>query len=139
MTNTKIEFDIVDLSTNVLTCDFIINGQHYCTRDNNKQVVSFEFWYDPLLTQSHTLELVVKSKLQFIDNYNDTQAAVKIKKVSFNGIDVLPMLTGTFTHNFNGFGTITQEEFSSVLGCDGVLQFKFHTPLSYWIALDYPY
>ena len=139
MTNTKIEFFISDKTDHCVTSEFYIDDRLRFSRLNKEKIVILELCNDELDTQSHCLKIVVKGKRQIIDHSNDSTAALEINKLLFNGIDVLPMIQGTFTHDFNGFGESTTEDFCTILGCDGTLQFTFYTPLSYWIAKQYPY
>lgn len=40
---------------------------------------------------------------------------------------------GIYRHNYNGYGDYTEEEFDSVMGCNGIVEIKLQAPIIYWL------
>jgi hypothetical protein len=62
-------------------------------------------------------------------------ARLKISDIEFDGIELDYMVTqqATYTHNFNGTGPETQENFYGEIGCNGTVSLKFSTPMYLWL------
>ena len=106
------------------------------TIDHN---ISIPFEYDCTNIQKHELQLRLEGKRKLIDIKNETETYIEIEQITFNNLNVVNVLQGTYTHNFNGFGDDIVEEFSYVMGCDGTAELIFYTPISYWFSLEYPF
>jgi hypothetical protein len=140
MNTTKIDFEFNHITNNPLHIEIIVDDQKYTLDHPTSKSIALLIDYNDTEATQHALKLYVSGKRDLIESMDDVNAAVEITGVSFNGLDVLPMLTGaTYSHNFNGYGEKVVEEFTTFLGCDGVLEFEFYLPVSYWVAKCYPY
>lgn len=133
----KLEF--IASSARALSVDILIDKQCYFSGSSGDDMVAVDIAYDETIVTQHVVEIVINGKRKLIDTLDDSDTVLEIKKLNFNNIDVLPMIKGKYIHNFNGFGEQTEEEFNTMIGCDGVLSFGFYTPLSYWVSKEYPY
>jgi len=142
MTKTfNIDIDLCAITENVLTVDIFIDNIKCFNGTPTAESLSIPFEYDETKISPHVFELVVSGKRRIIDTFDDTNAAVEIKKITFDNIDVLPMVsrTSSYRHNYNDFGDLTTQEFTTFLGHDGTLKFEFFVPMLYWLTLEYPY
>lgn len=135
----NIDFEFDHITENPLHIDVLIDGKKYTINNPVSKNLSLLVEYDDTKVQHHNFKLCVSGKRNLIESKNDVNAALEIKKINFDNLDVLPMITGTYSHNFNGYGEQATEEFTKCLGCDGVLEFNFYSPLSYWFSKHYPY
>ena len=133
----KLEFLVS--SARPLNVDILIDEQCYFNGSSSDIPMTVDVAYDETCATQHVFKLVVDGKRKLIDTFDDSDTVLEIKKLNFNNIDVLPMIKGKYIHDFNGFGEQTEEEFNTVVGCDGVLTFNFYTPVSYWVTKEYPY
>ena len=133
----KLEF--IASSARPLSVDILIDKQCYFNGSSGNDTVAVDVAYDETIVTQHLFEIVVNGKRKLIDTLDDSETVLEIKKLNFNSIDVLYMIKGKYIHNFNEFGEQTEEEFNTMIGCDGVLSFGFYTPLSYWFSKEYPY
>lgn len=127
------------MSQNLLYYEVLIDGKTIFNSEQHSMPMSYEFLTNNEQIQEHVFQIKVNGKRKLIESKSDTEAALNLEKLEMDNINILPMVQGKYLHNFNGFGEDTVEEFSTVLGCDGILEFTFLTPLSHWVALDYPY
>lgn len=88
----------------------------------------------------HQLRIVLKNKRPEhtqIDNQGEiiSDARLTISNVSFDDIMLKHLLVkkSIYTHDFNGHGPVTQQEFYGEMGCNGVVSFKFNTPVLVWL------
>jgi len=135
----KISLKLVPQTKDALSYEILVDKVSYHKSTANQDVCHFEFEANDTQVTKHLFEITISGKRTLIDATNNVDAAVELKFITFDNIDVIPMIKGTFTHDFNGYGNHTVEEFCTVFGCDGTLAFEFDTPLSYWITKDYPY
>jgi hypothetical protein len=59
-----------------------------------------------------------------------------INNFTISEIDITEVITiksSTYTHNFNGNGNQVTEKFYGTIGCNGVIQFKFSSPIYIWL------
>ena len=101
--------------------------------------IKYLLQYDPTAIQQHKFQLVLGGKRKLIDSDNDVDTCLKINKINFNDLDVIPCIQGSYKHDSNGFGKSVSEEFGQWLGADGVIEFMFYTPISYWFSAKYPF
>lgn len=62
-------------------------------------------------------------------------ALITIKNIQFDGVDCSEIVSnvGSYQHDFNGTGELTDSKFYNSLGCNGVLTIKFTTPIYLWL------
>jgi hypothetical protein len=121
---------------------------------------SMEIWLDNevLLKNSH-----VQEKIEFTHNINDAEgdhelrliiqgkttdhtkvdadgniikdATLEISSVTIDEIDVMQLFLEkcVYTHNFNGTQPEIADTFHGIAGCNGVISFKFSTPIYLWL------
>jgi len=135
----NIGLQIVSLTKDALSYEIFVDKISYGKQLADHEAYTFEFEADDTQIIKHLFEIKISGKRALIETTDNVDAAVELKSLTFDGIEVIPVIKGTFTHNFNGYGDHTIEEFGTVFGCDGTLAFDFDTPLSYWISKDYPY
>ena len=88
----------------------------------------------------HELRLVMKNKTldhtQIDHNGNIvSDATLCITDLAIDGIVLGHTLTeqSTYTHDFNGTGTMSDHKFYSEMGCNGTVSVKFTTPVYLWL------
>jgi hypothetical protein len=62
-------------------------------------------------------------------------ACLNLSALSFDQIDLSQIFIehAIYRHNFNGAGPAVQEKFYGLMGCNGVVIFKFNTPIYTWL------
>ena len=88
----------------------------------------------------HVLEIELTGKLPEHTKITESgeivqDALISVDQVSIDGIDlgVIFSTLAKYTHNFNGTGETVTEPFYNQLGCNGVVTFKFTTPVYLWL------
>ncbi len=87
----------------------------------------------------YTVKFIMEGKEDsdtiFIDNTIMQSAEIIIDNIKFDDYDITQLLEqqAYYTHNFNGYGEHVTELFSKCLGCNGIVEFKFTTPLYLWL------
>jgi hypothetical protein len=116
-----------------------INNQ--CVYDcvDTQHQINHVFEYDEHSINQHSLQIKMSGKKQLIEENNDTDTCLEIISITFDGKDVKPLMNASYTHDHNGFGESTTETLVDSMGMDGVAEFKFSTPLSYWFSAQYPF
>lgn len=94
----------------------------------------------PDVDGQHQLRIVLKNK-QANDTKLDEQG--KIVKDACLIVDNLTIadvplgylmsMLSTYTHDYNGTGPKTQDKFYNIIGCNGVVELKFTTPVYLWL------
>ena len=88
----------------------------------------------------HELRVVLKHK-QFghttvdADGNITRDAVINVGAFEIDGIDVEQLVQhlAVYTHNFNGSAAEIQDQFFSIMGCNGTLSLKFSTPVYLWL------
>jgi hypothetical protein len=87
----------------------------------------------------HELRFVLKNKLPEHTTVSPQGEIVKdavlyIKDIKFDDLALGKILSdqATYTHDFNGTGTMTQDRFFDEMGCNGTVRFEFSTPIYLW-------
>jgi hypothetical protein len=64
-----------------------------------------------------------------------SDARLTLSDISFDGIKLGYLFTkfATYTHDFNGTGTQTEEKFFGEMGCNGTVSLKFSSPFYLWL------
>ena len=88
----------------------------------------------------HVLEIELTGKLPEHTKITESgeivqDALISVDQISIDGIDlgVIFSTLAKYTHNFNGTGKTVTERCYNQLGCNGVVTFKFTTPIYLWI------
>ena len=88
----------------------------------------------------HELRLVMKNKTTDhtkldLDGNIVSDVKLIVSDVTFDEIKLGHMLTelATYTHDFNGNGSVAQDKFYGELGCNGTVSLKFSTPVYLWL------
>ena len=72
-----------------------------------------------------------------IDKNNNIleDAVLEIKDVFFDqlNLDYIFNRNCTYTHDFNGTGKTTVDDYYGTLGCNGSVEFKFSLPFYVWL------
>ena len=64
-----------------------------------------------------------------------SDARLTLDDLAFDSIKLGYLLTkfATYTHDFNGTGTQTEEKFFGEMGCNGTVSLKFSSPFYLWL------
>jgi hypothetical protein len=88
----------------------------------------------------HELQFVMKNKQPEhtkIDQDGNivSDSTLTVSDVAFDEIQLGAMVgkLAVYTHDFNGTGKTTQDEFHGVMGCNGAVAIKFTTPIYMWL------
>jgi hypothetical protein len=88
----------------------------------------------------HELRFVLKNKISDHTQVDETgniiaDARLIVTDLAFDEIQLGHMVTeqAVYTHDFNGTGQLTQEEFYNEMGCNGTVSLKFSTPIYLWL------
>jgi hypothetical protein len=99
--------------------------------------IEYEF---PEEENHHVIRMVMKNKTidhTVIDENNNIieDAVLEIRNVFFDqlNIDYIFYSNCTYTHDFNGTGKITVDDYYGTLGCNGTVEFQFTTPFYIWL------
>lgn len=89
---------------------------------------------------THTMKFVIKGKTADhtkLDQQGNivSDARLIVEKVCFADIELGHMLTNvaTYTHDYNGTAQSTTQKFYRELGCNGVVELSFSTPVYLWL------
>jgi len=89
---------------------------------------------------THQLRFVLKNKQQEhtkIDTDGNiiSDARLSVKNVTLEEIELGHTFVSlaTYSHDFNGNGPSTQEQFFGEMGCNGTVSFEFSTPIYLWL------
>jgi hypothetical protein len=92
----------------------------------------------------HELKFVLKNKTPehtTVDEHGVivSDAKLSITDLAFDEILLAQLVVdkSTYTHNFNGNGAKTQENFYGEMGCNGTVSLKFTTPMYLWFLENY--
>jgi hypothetical protein len=93
-----------------------------------------------LIEQPHSLRWIVSQKAphytQIDTNGNIvSDSMLCIQNIMVDDIDISAAVyqTATYTHDFNGSGNLITDKMSTYLGCNGVAELKFRTPVYLWL------
>jgi hypothetical protein len=99
------------------------------------------FHYDiPDNDSTHTLKFVIKGKTidhTKIDEQGNilSDARLIVEKICFEDIELGNMLSNfaTYTHDYNGTAQPTTQTFYRELGCNGMVELSFSSPVYLWL------
>jgi hypothetical protein len=88
----------------------------------------------------HVLCFELFGKLPTHTRINDageivSDAVISISNILFDEIDCSKIVTAhaVYKHDFNGSGNATQDKFFGDMGCNGIVELKFTTPIYIWL------
>jgi hypothetical protein len=88
----------------------------------------------------HELKFILKNKnienTKIDDSGNIVEdSTLTLKDLAFDEMKLGHMFTelAVYTHNFNGTGSETQQQFFGEMGCNGTVSLKFSTPIYLWL------
>jgi hypothetical protein len=92
----------------------------------------------------HSLKFVMKGKTQAHTQINELgeivlDARLAIKDIEFDQIALNHIFTelSVYTHDFNGTGPQTSDKFYGEIGCNGIVELKFTTPVYIWLLENF--
>lgn len=95
---------------------------------------------DSVEETAHTIEFHMRGKTSEHTQVNDQGEIVSdyliyIHDKQFEAIDVDYAFDShsVYTHDFNGSGSMIQDGFSGIMGCNGTVRFEFTTPIYLWM------
>lgn len=145
MTNT-VKFACTIDSTNrscPLGLEIWIDDQKIFNTDHITDTVAYE--HNMTDTDGeHSLRFVMKGKTPDHTKINEdgeivSDARIIIKDIEFDDISLKQMFTdlAVYTHDFNGTGDQIQDKFYGEMGCNGVVELKFTTPIYVWLLENF--
>jgi hypothetical protein len=103
-------------------------------------ILNVSYDIDDDVDQPRVLRFKLKNKLPEhtkIDELGNIieDALIKINNIKIDDIDLGYVFnkSSVYTHNFNGTGPDTSEQFCNVMGCNGEVTFNFSTPFYLWL------
>ena len=118
-----------------------LDDQQVWTSDHITESTTVEFSLPDDEDQSHEIRFCMTGKTSAHTKIDDQGRIVKdavltIDRVFFDEIEI-PQLTMTehsvYRHDFNGHQSWVDDKFYGSMGCNGVLTFKFTTPIYLWL------
>ncbi len=92
----------------------------------------------------HSLRFVMKGKTQAHTKINEageilSDSRLIIKDVAFDEIPLKILFNNlsVYSHDFNGTGKEIQDKFHGEMGCNGVVELKFTTPVYLWLLENF--
>lgn len=138
---TMIEFDVIPTAPNlpmglVVQLNNTVIWQKEAVTEQCHVVVPV----DDAIEGQHTLQWIVSGKMQHytvVDEHGTiTQdSMLHIDNLKVDGIEFTQVLTtvATYTHDCNGNGPMQTDIMYQDLGCNGVGELQFRTPLYLWL------
>lgn len=127
-TNKPLELE-VKFDSQVMFDKVIDNGPH-----------PVEISIDDEAEDSHTLELVMKGKTVDHTTVDSDGNILKDSQLVFSDIEVdginieeLFWFQAEYSHDFNGGGDLTVENFYGSIGCNGTVRIDITTPIYLWL------
>jgi len=88
----------------------------------------------------HLLSIELFGKLPEHTVVNDageiiTDSVINVSNILFDDIDCSKIVTdyAVYKHDFNGSGSTIEDKFFSDIGCNGIVELKFTTPIYLWL------
>lgn len=117
-----------------------LNGHIQFSTEHVQQSTVVKISVDDQLETEHSLELILKNKLSEHTTVTEsgeiiTDAVLKVTNISFDQIisDNIVFGQAQYTHNFNGTQSVINEKFFGTMGCNGIVELKFSTPVYLWL------
>ena len=108
--------------------------------DSRLTEIPIEIEYDFSDNQPHVLELIMSGK-EPQDTVLDAAGqivqdrVINIGNIMLDDIDITQIVQqqATYSHDFNGSGSQTTEEFYNIMGCNGIVRFEFSNTVYNWL------
>jgi len=111
---------------------------HDLTIDSGITPVTIEL--DDDVEADHCLEIILKNKTpeHTIVDENDNiveDSELVFSDIMVDEIDIEELLyfQAKYSHNFNGSGELTEENFYGTIGCNGTVEINLQTPIYLWL------
>jgi hypothetical protein len=102
--------------------------------------VEIQHQFEELDGHTHVLELEMSGKsidhtVIDADGKIVADQVIEITNMSLLGNELGHLFVehSVYTHDFNGSGPATQQEFYTIMGCNGVVRFEFTSPVYLWL------
>ena len=132
-----IDFSFTTTTNNQLDrvkLELIVNDEVIASVFPQKDPVKIAYNFDDSITKAHTINIVMSGK-------TDPATLIELRDLKFDIFELHELLledVATYKHNFNGNGEEVSEVYTSLLGCDGIIEFTFTTPVYNWILNNTP-
>ncbi len=118
--------------------NFYINGVRAPAQSNDKKTYIINFPTLHNVKTEHAFQIEFLGKRRLIDQGVDESLITwVIEEFFIDTFNLLPLLGGkiksSYQHDYNGYGSLTTTEFTSVVGCDGLIKINIITPILHWI------
>jgi len=111
---------------------------HDLTIDSGITPVTIEL--DDDVEADHCLEIILKNKTPEHTTVDENNNIVEDSELVFSDImvdeiDIQKLLhfQTKYSHNFNGSGELTEENFYGTIGCNGTVEINLQTPIYLWL------
>ena len=111
---------------------------HDLTIDSGITPVTIEL--DDDVEADHCLEIILKNKTLEHTTVDENNNIVEDSELVFSDIMVdeidieeLLYFQAKYSHNFNGSGELTEENFYGTIGCNGTVEINLQTPIYLWL------
>jgi len=111
---------------------------HDLTIDSGITPVTIEL--DDDVEADHCLEIILKNKTPEHTTVDENNNIVEDSELVFSDITVdeidieeLLYFQAKYSHNFNGSGELTEENFYGTIGCNGTVEINLQTPIYLWL------
>jgi len=111
---------------------------HDLTIDSEITPVTIEL--DDDVEADHCLEIILKNKTPEHTTVDENDNIVEDSELVFSDITVdeidieeLLYFQAKYSHNFNGSGELTEENFYGTIGCNGTVEINLQTPIYMWL------
>lgn len=90
--------------------------------------------------QEHTFKIILKDKNDSNTKIDDAgnilkDSLIDVKNISVDEINIDQLFSelSVYRHDNNGHGQLTENKFFGHLGCNGVVELKFSSPIYLWL------
>jgi len=111
---------------------------HDLTIDSGITPITIEL--DDDVEADHCLEIILKNKTPehtIVDENNNIveDSELVFSDIMVDEIDIEELLyfQAKYSHNFNGSGELTEENFYGTIGCNGTVEINLKTPIYLWL------
>lgn len=141
MTTTTFEFDVEPTAADrALNLAVLLDGQGCWQQDKITQPCHVVIDLDDSVDAEHSLQFVISGKTSEhteVDSAGNivSDSMLRLSNIHIDGINITDFIhtLATYTHDFNGSGTQITDKMYTDLGCNGVAELKFSTPLYLWL------
>lgn len=109
-----------------ITVSLVVNGQII---NSGNPPGSFKYTFDDSKTETHNVQIKMSGK-------KNPDSLIFLNNLQFDRYKIEPIMLQKFaqySHNFNGNGKDVTDMYTSIMGCNGTIDFTFSTPLYKWL------